>query len=132
MTRTIALLCLLSFTLACATAPGPTLVKPEVPPWQGVADNCEVDRGAGVITCERGYFSIEARRCVDHFEAARDWSRSHAACEAQRALDGDAAASRMADCDTKLRSPWRSPWLWLGLGLVAGGAAGVGIGVGAR
>jgi hypothetical protein len=129
--KPIALLCLLSFA-ACVTGPAPIPGVPEIPPWRAVADHCVVDKAAGEQCCALPYFRIEAKRCVQHFRAARHFSHDLDECRAERALDGDVADSRLADCDAKLRSPWRSPWLWGGIMLVLGGAIGVGAGVGGR
>jgi len=127
----LTIILLLASFAACRTGPASVPTAPEIPPWLAVDEHCDSDRVSDAETCGRGYFKTESRRCVEHFRAARHFSGDLVACQAERALDGDVAASRLADCDDKLKSPWRSPWLWGAIGLVLGGAIGVGVGAGA-
>ena len=101
-------------------------------PWKHAMETCHVDPVAVTVVCPAEDFSKVMKSCVSLWE--RLGKTENRLTEAIRLglVDKQVLEARAYELQSKLDSPWRSPYLWTAIGLCVGGVIGVGVSLGTR
>lgn len=112
----------------CSCTVKKNLIVETPKPWENLQTACKIDHDKKIVICDQEAFWYAGRGCISAYEqlaiCKTDLEKANKISNVNLAQ----CQGELWDCNQKLSSPWRSPWLWGGLGLLIGLSSGFVIG----
>lgn len=116
----------------CSTSRPARVSEVTLKPWEKLRESCELDKINYLVTCPGDVFVTAGLDCINLARRLEHCKEDLSFTLKSDDISRSESRGLLIDCQNKLRSPWRSPYLWAAIGLCVGGVIGVGVSLGTK